>query len=65
MQSLIKLFSNLQTNHKIILFQTLKHNDDTEKLPVVYLDETYIHSGHTAGKCWQNDDEGIGYLMIS
>ncbi|XP_063895623.1 uncharacterized protein LOC110373535 [Helicoverpa armigera] len=37
--------------------QTLKHNDDTEKLPVVYLDETYIHSGHTAGKCWQNDDE--------
>ncbi|VVC88027.1 unnamed protein product [Leptidea sinapis] len=41
---------------KDIGFKVLKDNDETHKLPVVYLDETYIHSGLTFGKCWQNDD---------
>ncbi|CAG5016191.1 unnamed protein product [Parnassius apollo] len=45
------------TAWRALYLQTIKRNDETEKLPVVYLDETYIHSGHTAGKCWQDDDE--------
>ncbi|CAG5055628.1 unnamed protein product [Parnassius apollo] len=47
------------TAWRALYLQTIKRNDETEKLPVVYLDETYINSGHTAGKCWQDDDEAI------
>lgn len=27
------------------------------KRPIVYLDETYLHSTHTATKCWQSPQE--------
>ncbi|KAI5640203.1 hypothetical protein NE865_07460 [Phthorimaea operculella] len=62
-------FKRTKSNRKILIerydiaawraryLQSIKRNDETDKLPVVYLDETYIHSGHTAGKCWQDGDE--------
>lgn len=36
--------------------QKIKCNENGDKKPVIYLDETYIHSSHTAGRCWQSDD---------
>ncbi|CAK1595891.1 unnamed protein product [Parnassius mnemosyne] len=37
--------------------QKIKENERGEKRPVIYLDETYIHSSHSTGKCWQGPEE--------
>ncbi|KOB72603.1 Uncharacterized protein OBRU01_07867 [Operophtera brumata] len=41
--------------------QVISNNDKAANpLPLVYLDETYIHSSHTSGKCWQGEGtEGV------
>ncbi|XP_050678843.1 uncharacterized protein LOC126975076 [Leptidea sinapis] len=68
-------FKKSKSNRKVLIerndisawrakyLQVLKDNDETHKLPVVYL-ETYIQSGLTFGmlKCWQNDDGTDGVL---
>lgn len=37
----------------------LKENDNlgSEKRPVIYIDETWIHSHYTVSKCWQNSTD--------
>ncbi|XP_038221442.1 uncharacterized protein LOC119839277, partial [Zerene cesonia] len=35
----------------------LRENREGDQRPVIYLDETYIHSTYCAGKCWQSDTE--------
>ncbi|GBP36407.1 hypothetical protein EVAR_87986_1 [Eumeta japonica] len=38
----------------------LRNNRNQNQRPVVYLDETYIHSTYSAGKCWQSEtEEGV------
>lgn len=34
-----------------------KNNKSPQPRPLIYLDETYIHSSHTSGKCWQGEGE--------
>lgn len=36
--------------------QKIKENERGEQKQVIFLDETYIHASHTAGRCWQSDD---------
>ncbi|GBP58671.1 hypothetical protein EVAR_97074_1 [Eumeta japonica] len=37
-----------------------KNNKSPNPRPLIYLDETYIHSSHTSGKCWQGEGiEGV------
>ncbi|GBO98522.1 hypothetical protein EVAR_114_1 [Eumeta japonica] len=37
-----------------------KNNISPNPQPLIYLDETYIHSSHTSGKCWQGEGvEGV------
>lgn len=37
-----------------------KNKKSPNPKPVIYLDETYIHSSHTSGKCWQGEGvEGV------
>jgi hypothetical protein len=32
-----------------------KNYKSSQPRPLIYLDETYIHSSHTSGKCWQGE----------
>ncbi|XP_072375767.1 uncharacterized protein [Diabrotica undecimpunctata] len=46
---------------KIKYLRLIKHYRN-ENRPIVYLDETYVHSGHTLSKTW-NDNFSKGLLM--
>ncbi|KOB74093.1 Uncharacterized protein OBRU01_09807, partial [Operophtera brumata] len=65
-------YKKTQSNRKVLIerndisawratyLQKIRHNECGEKKTVIYLDETYIHSSHTAGRCWQsNDEDGV------
>ncbi|XP_072930356.1 uncharacterized protein [Epargyreus clarus] len=61
-------FKKTKTNRKVLCernditawraayLQKIRENESGEKKPVVYLDETYIHSSHSTDKCWQGPD---------
>nr|XP_022917224.1 uncharacterized protein LOC111426774 [Onthophagus taurus] len=51
-----------ETLRKILIdmgFKYKKTNDELgeNKIPVVYLDESYVHKNYTVSKCWQGPDE--------
>lgn len=62
-------FKRTQSNRKVLCerndvaawrasyLQKIKDNERQNTKPVVYLDETYIHSSHSSGKCWQGPEE--------
>lgn len=66
-------FKKTQTNRKVLmerneisawraryLHEIDKNNKSPNPKPIIYLDETYIHSSHTTGKCWQGEGvEGV------
>lgn len=46
--------------------RTLKLNRDSEnRRPVIYLDETYIHSSYGVNKCWQSEEVAGSIKEIS
>ncbi|XP_063897313.1 uncharacterized protein LOC135118660 [Helicoverpa armigera] len=61
-------YKKTQSNRKVLIerndisawragyLQKIKLNECGEKKPVIFLDETYIHSSHTVGRCWQSDN---------
>ncbi|CAH2087753.1 unnamed protein product [Euphydryas editha] len=57
----------LMERHDIVAWRfrylnELRDNRNREQRPVIYLDETYIHSTYCAGKCWQSEmlnEEGV------
>lgn len=61
-------YKKTQSNRKVLIerndisawratyLQKIKKNELGEQKPIVYLDETYIHSSHTVGRTWQSDD---------
>ncbi|CAH2088707.1 unnamed protein product [Euphydryas editha] len=46
---------------KIILddFDLCAVRNKIHEMPVVFLDETYIHASYTVNKCWQIENEGV------
>lgn len=65
-------YKKTQSNRKVLIerndisalrasyLHKIKQNECGEKKPVIFLDETFIHSSHTAGRCWQsNDVDGV------
>ncbi|CAH2100876.1 unnamed protein product [Euphydryas editha] len=67
-------FKKCQSNRKVLMerhdivawrfryLNELRDNRNREQRPVIYLDETYIHSTYCAGKFWQSEmlnEEGV------
>lgn len=61
-------YKKTQSNKKVLIerndisawradyLQKIKLNECGETKPMIFLDETYIHSSHTVGRYWQSDD---------
>lgn len=43
----------------------MRNNDRGEKRPVVYIDETWIHTYYTVNKCWHSDHVDGVYVNSS
>jgi len=67
-------FKKTQSNRKVLmernevsawrakyLHAVEKNKISPQPQPLIYLDETYIHSSHTSGKCWQG--EGVDGVL--